>query len=144
MRYIILKSLVKECGDNVRTGKNVTILHPENLILGKNISIHSNCYIDAAGGICIGNNVSIAHNSSILSSGHTWDNREVPIKYNEIKLSPSIIKDDVWIGCGCRILGGVEISSRVIIAAGAVVNKNCEPDALYGGIPARLIKKINI
>jgi acetyltransferase-like isoleucine patch superfamily enzyme len=144
MRYIILKSLIKECGDNVRISKNVIILNWENLTLGKNISIHANCYIDAAGGICIGNNVSIAHNTSLLSSEHTWSDSEVPIKYNAVKLLPLVIRDDVWIGCGCRILGGIEISSRVIVAAGAVVNKDSESNALYGGVPARLIKKINL
>jgi acetyltransferase-like isoleucine patch superfamily enzyme len=104
MRYIILKSLIKECGDNVRIGKNVIILNWEDLTIGENISIHANCYIDAAGRIYIGNNVSIAHNTSLLSSGHTWSVSEVPIKYNAVKLLPLVIRDDIWIGCGCRIL----------------------------------------
>lgn len=70
IRYMLLKSLCKECGDNVRIGKNVSILNAKGLFLGSNISIHDNCYLDAAGGIEIGNNVSIAHNSSLIYSNH--------------------------------------------------------------------------
>ena len=82
IRYCIIKSKSKACGDNVFVGKNVTIKCIELLELGDNISIHNNCYIDASGGIKIYDNVSIAHNSTLLSSTHTWGNPDVPIKYN--------------------------------------------------------------
>lgn len=142
IRYILLKSLLKECGDNVRIGSNVTIVNWNQLSIGSNVSIHSNCYIDAAGGIEIGNDVSIAHNTSILSTNHQWEDVSIPIKYNSVVFGPVKIKDDVWIGCGCRVLANVEISSRSIIAAGAVVNKNIESNIIVGGIPAKKIKDI--
>jgi acetyltransferase-like isoleucine patch superfamily enzyme len=106
------------------------------------VSIHPNCYIDATGQISIGNNVSIAHNTSILSAEHTWGDSGLPIKYNKVELKPVSIENDVWIGCGCRILAGVTISHRVIIAARAVVNCNCKSNTIHGVVPAKLIKKI--
>ena len=142
-RYIIVKNLAKSCGDNVSIQPNVFLFNLKNLSLGSNISIHPLCYLDAAGGISIGNNVSIAHNSSVLSTNHTWDDLSVPIKYNHETFDQVSIADDVWIGCGCRILAGVNIATRTVIAAGAVVNKNTEGYAVYAGIPAKLIKKIN-
>lgn len=54
-----------------------------------------------------------------------------------------VIEDDVWIGCGVRILSGVKISERSVVAAGAVVNKQFERRSLIGGVPAKLIKKLN-
>lgn len=141
-RYIILKSLIKECGNNVRIGTNVTIIGWNNLIIMNNVSIHSNCYIDATGIISIGNDVSIAHNSSIISANHTWSQVNVPIKYNKIVLKNVKIENNVWIGCGCRILAGVKIESRSIIAAGAVVNEDVKSNTIVGGIPAKKIKEI--
>lgn len=141
-RYVLLKTFVKDCGDNIRIGKNVSLLNTQGLVLGNNISIHDNCYIDAAGGIDIGDNVSIAHNSSLISSNHSWEDLNTPIKYNPLIPAKITINEDVWIGCGCRILAGVMISCRTIIAAGAVVNKNMESNSIYGGVPAKLIKKI--
>lgn len=142
IRYIILKSLILKCGDNVRVGTNVTIISWGNLKIGTNVSIHNYCYIDATGGVTIGENVSIAHNCSILSAEHTWSEENTPIKYNKIRLEPVTIQNDVWIGCACRVLSGTIISCRCIIAAGAIVNKKCEPNNIYGGVPIKILKKI--
>ena len=114
----------------------------EKLTVGSNVSIHDNCYIDAGGVINIGSEVSIAHNSTLLSGTHTFEDYSLPIKYNPITISGLTIKDDVWVGCGVRVLGGITIASRVVIAAGAVVNKSLDAKTLYGGIPAKKIKSI--
>lgn len=143
LRYVFLKNAAKMVGKNVSVGPAVFFFNLHNLTVGENVSIHPMCYLDAAGIIEIGDNVSIAHNVSILSSNHGWDNLEEPIKYNAATFSKVIIQDDVWIGCGCRILAGVLINQRTIIAAGAVVTKNCIGNSIYGGIPAKLIKRIN-
>ena len=142
IRYAILKSLVPNCGDNIRIGTNVRIINWKSITLGNNISIHDNCYLDANGGIEIGDDVSIAHNSSILSTNHDWTNSEIAIKYNSVLPAKVVIQKDVWIACGCRILAGVTIGTRSVIAAGAVVNKAVENNSIYGGVPAKLIKKI--
>ncbi|RRT93467.1 acyltransferase [Empedobacter falsenii] len=142
IRYILLKSLIKKCGDNIKIGPNVQIIGWENLVIGSNVSIHANSYIDATGGIIIEDYVSIAHNSTILSSNHDWKDNTLPIKYNPIITNSVVIKKDVWIGCACRILSGVVINSRSIVAAGAVVNRDVESKTIVGGIPAKKIKEI--
>jgi len=50
------------------------------------------------------------------------------------------IKNDVWIGLNVTILDGVTIGNGAIVAAGAVVTKNIPDYAIYGGVPAKLIK----
>jgi len=106
------------------------------------VSVHDNCYFDAYGGLIIGNNVSVAHNSSVLTFDHTWGSSNVPIKYNVVKSGPVSIHDDVWIGCGARILSGVTVKSRSVVAAGAVVTGNFESNVVIGGVPAKVLKRI--
>ena len=101
------------------------------------------CYLDGCGGISIGDNVSIAHNTSLISFNHTHKQKNIPIKYNPIECGHIYIERDVWIGCGTRILSGVSIGTRAIVAAGSVVNKNVEEFSIYGGVPSKLIKYIN-
>lgn len=141
-RYLYLTKNCKECGENVYIGRNVILKNMKKLSLGNNISIHSGTYIDAAGEIIIGDNVSIANQSSIISFEHSWEQKEIPIKYNKVILKKILIKNDVWIGTGCRILSGVTINSRSVVAAGAVVNKNVDSGIIVGGVPARKIKNI--
>lgn len=142
IRYILVRNLAKSCGDNVSIHPGAYLFNLKNVAIGSNISIHPLCYIDGLGGITIGNNISIAHNTSILTVNHTWDDSTIPIKYNEEIFSSVHIEDDVWIGCGCRILAGVKIKSRSVIAAGAVVTASVEGNCVIGGVPARLLKHI--
>jgi virginiamycin A acetyltransferase len=57
-----------------------------------------------------------------------------------ISESPINVGCDVWIARGCTILKGVNIGHGAIVAAGAVVTSDIPPYAIYGGIPARLIR----
>jgi acetyltransferase-like isoleucine patch superfamily enzyme len=45
-----------------------------------------------------------------------------------------------WIGARATILGGVRIGDDVVVAAGAVVTRNCEGGGTYAGVPAVRIK----
>lgn len=54
--------------------------------------------------------------------------------------SPTTIGNDVWLGCGVVVRSGVSIGNGAVIAASAVVVSDIEPYAIYGGIPAKLIR----
>ncbi len=54
--------------------------------------------------------------------------------------NPINIGNDVWIGKDVSIFGGVTIGNGCIIGAKALVNKDCVPYGIYGGIPAKLIR----
>lgn len=142
LRYIFLKNSAEAVGINVSVQPGVYLLNTGKLRMGNNVSIHPMCYLDAEGGIEIGNDVSIAHGSSILSTNHDWDDPAVAIKYNKVKFAKVSIKNDVWIGCGVRVLAGVMVGTRSIIAAGSVVNKEVESHTIVAGIPAKIIKRI--
>ncbi len=143
IRYVLVKNLSESCGENVSIHPGVYLFHLNKVCFGDNISIHPMCYIEGAGGLMIKSNVSIAHSVSILTTNHSWGDLNTPIKYNPETFEKVVIDDDVWIGCGSRILSGVTINKRSIVAAGAVVNKDVMTNSIYGGIPAKLIKKLD-
>jgi serine O-acetyltransferase len=50
------------------------------------------------------------------------------------------IGDEVFIGAGARVLGGITIGDRAVIGANAVVLKDLPDDATAMGIPARITR----
>jgi acetyltransferase-like isoleucine patch superfamily enzyme len=51
-----------------------------------------------------------------------------------------IIGNDCWIGENVFIVGGTTIGDGAVVLAGAVVTKDVPPFAIFGGVPAKLIK----
>lgn len=51
------------------------------------------------------------------------------------------ICDNVTIGAGAKVLGGICLGNNTIVGANAVVLRSVEPNSIVGGIPARNIRK---
>lgn len=141
VRYVLLKSLCRQVGENVFVDKDVYIRNFEGLSIGSNVSIHKFSYVDAIGGISIGNDVSIAHCCSLVSFNHDWSSSEVKIRDASVVLKEIVIGNDVWIGCGVRLLAGASVGNRCVVGAGAVVTESLASGAIYGGVPARFLKE---
>lgn len=142
LRFLCASSILKRCGSNVYIATGVVLKGGRNAVFGSNLSFHDGCYIDATGGLVVGDNVSVAHQVSILTFNHTWSNPELPIKYNPVELKSVVIEDDVWIGCGVRIMPGVTVGRRSVIAAGSVVTRDVPRGTLVAGVPARVVRSI--
>jgi len=142
LRYTLLRSIAKECGDNVSVFPGCFILEPSNLVVGNNVSIQPMCYIDATGGIEIQDSVSIAHGSTIMSTDHDYKGNGIDIKDQQLKLGVVKIENNTWIGAHSTILKNVHIPSGSVIAAGAVVTSKLVMDSncVWGGVPAKLLK----
>ena len=141
IRYALLKTIAKKCGDNVSIHPDCYLFSPEKLEIGNNVSIHPMCYIEAAGGITIGNDVSIAHAVTIMTSSHNFNQKDIPIKDQQCSIEKTIIGDNVWIGAKATILCGCNIGSGSVIGATSVVTKSTQENTVNVGVPARRIKE---
>ncbi len=113
-----------DCGKNIRVGKNVFI--------------NSGCRFQDQGGITIGDGVLIGHNVVLATLNHDID----PRKRSTMHPAPIVIGKNVWIGANSTIVPGVTIGDGAVIAAGAVVTKDVPANVIVGGVPAKIIKKI--
>lgn len=137
IRYPLVASLARSCGDCVTIFENVYLHHIDRLDLGSNVSIHPLCYLDALGGVSIGSDVSIAHNCTVLSAEHDYLQPDVPIRDAPVLTRPTAIGSDVWLGAGVRVLGGVTIENRSVVGAGSVVTKDVPSGTVAVGVPAK-------
>jgi acetyltransferase-like isoleucine patch superfamily enzyme len=109
--------------------------------IGNDFSIQTSSTIYGGGGLTIGNDVMIASNVVVVPAGHNFERVDIPIRKQGSLMKGIVIEDDVWIGCGCRILDGVKIGKGSVIGAGSVVNKNIEEYSVVVGVPGKIIRK---
>ncbi len=110
----------------------------KNLKIGKNVFINSCCQFQDQGGITIGDGTLVGPKTVIATLNHHMN----PSKRANLMPKPVVIGKNVWIGANVTILPGVTVGDGAIIAAGAVVSKNVEANTVVGGVPAKLMKRI--
>lgn len=103
-----------------------------------NVAIYSNEKVEIGRYVKIGGNVSI-YDTDFHSVN--WENRRL-YPDPDVQTEEVVIGDDVFVGAHSIILKGVKIGKRSVVAAGSVVTKSIPQDELWGGVPARFIKKL--
>lgn len=112
----------------------------KTIFIGEGTFINMNVTMLDGAKISIGDNVLIGPNTQFYTASHSLNHLE---RRNwETYCQPITVEDDVWIGGNVVINQGVTIGARSVIAANSVVNADVPPDCLYGGTPAKLIRRI--
>ena len=117
-----------------------------NVIIGNNVGVSSSC-LWSKKSITFGNNVKIGADCLFFDSDmHSLNyiNRRNPTTdIKDAKSAPIIIGNDVFIGTRSIITKGITIGDCSIIASGCVVVKSVPPNEVWGGNPAKFIRKLN-
>lgn len=109
-----------------------------SLIIGTHSAITKHHHIDCTSAIAIGKFVTIAGYSSQLLT-HSID-----IFENRQDSYPISIGDYCFVGTNVVILGGASLPSYSVLGAKSLMNKSySEEYALYAGVPAKFVKKID-
>lgn len=96
-------------------------------------------------GTRIGGGLRIYHGAGIVINNATVIGRNVGIRQhvtlgNSGETGPCpVIEDDVELGAGCIVLGGITVGRGARVGAGAVVTKDVPPGATVVGNPARVL-----
>ncbi len=108
-------------------GENVSLQPRFVPLYSELISFHNN--------IVVGRNVDFCTHDAI----HSVLNRtQDEYRYKE-QIGCIEVMDNVFIGSNSVVLHGTRIGPNVIVASGAVVTKDCEPNSVYAGCPAKRI-----
>lgn len=106
-----------------------------NTEIGAFCSIADNCRIGGAE-----HPISRVSTSPVFHSGRNVLKRNYT-KHGKVETKRVIIGNDVWIGANSCIKSGTTISDGAVIGMGSVVTKDVGPYEVWGGNPAKLIKK---
>lgn len=109
---------------------------PWGIKIGNDSIIGEQVTLDGRDKLIIGDHVDIATGVMIYNAQHDIDDPT----FKAVK-APVKIEDYVFIGPRSIILQGVTIGRGAVVAAGAVVNKDVDPFAVVGGVPAKHLRE---
>lgn len=110
--------------------------------IGEDSFVNTRTFIEASAPVAIGRRVSIGMDTAIITSGHeTGDSAR---RAGVVAPRPVHIDDGCWLGARVLVLPGVTIGEGCVIAAGAVVTRDCQPHGLYAGVPARRVRDLPV
>jgi acetyltransferase-like isoleucine patch superfamily enzyme len=141
-RFIIIEEDV-QIGMNVELGNFVRIMPGTRI--GNNVTIMD--YVKLMPGTIIGNNCKL--DDYVNTSGYVEIGSGVAttrIKYPKVVAEEQekeewiVLKKGCMVGSRALLLAGTTVGEGAVVAAGAIVTKDCEPYGVYIGCPAKLAR----
>ncbi len=144
---LVRQGIAKRFANRIRF---LNLIHPSATFgYGQRQGIESKQGVIVCAGVHFTNNIQIG-NFSVFNLGSTISHDVVIDDFvfvaSGVHISGNVyIASHSWIGPGVVVNQGsneqkLEIGSGAVIGYGAVVLKNCEPNSVYVGVPARRVK----
>lgn len=136
----LIKELFGKTGKVFTIEPNFFCDYGYNIEIGENFYSNHNLVVLDPAPVKFGDNVFIGPNCGFYTPEHPINAQE-RIKGDEFALAINV-GNNVWIGGGVTVLGGVNIGDNVVIGAGSVVVKDIPSNTVAVGNPCRVIKHI--
>lgn len=136
----IIRKLFNKTGSNFLIEPNFFCDYGYNIEIGENFYSNHNLVILDPAKVKFGDNVFIGPNCGFYTAEHPIkpEDRNKGLEY----ALPITVGNNVWIGGGVNVVGGVTIGDNVVIGAGSTVIKDIPPNCIAVGNPCKIIKNI--
>ena len=136
----VLKQIFHKMGHQVYINAPFWCDYGYNTTVGDYFFANHNCQILDGGKVTFGDHVFVAPNCTFSTAEHALD-AEQRNEGLEVAL-PITVGNNVWIGAGTIVLGGVTIGDNTVIGAGSVVTKDIPSGVIAVGVPCRVLREI--
>ncbi len=114
--------------------------HEGLISIGAKTVLGQECTISAFQHVSIGRECVIADRVMLIDFDHGMVEVDRPVRLQGIYKRDVRVGNNVWIGYGACILRGVTVGDNAVIGTNAVVTRDVPPNAVVGGVPARVIR----
>ncbi len=133
-----LMSQLASCGKGVGFYGRIVIHSPKNVVIGNNVHIGDNAWIQGNGGLTVGDNCHISRNFVLYTANHCYEGDRIPYDEQLVK-KPVVIGRNVWIGMNVCIAPGTKIGDGAIIGMGTVVSGDVPSRSIIGSEKWRIL-----
>lgn len=99
-------------------------------------------YLDGTGQLVVGERVHFGPDCMVLTGTHEIMPNVFRRYRPQVTRCTTTIGRGCWLGGRVIVLPGVNIGEGCVIAAGSVITRDCKPNSLYAGIPAKIVKEL--
>lgn len=156
----------KSIGKKVLISRFARFYHPERISIGNHVRIDDFCIFSAGSSIVLGNYIHIACYASFIGEGEiiledycsisgrvsiysssddylgiAMTNPMIPSQFTYVKNAPVYLHKHSIVGCGSVILPGITLYEGASVGAMSLVNKDCEAESVFSGVPAKKVSK---
>ena len=132
---------IASCGKNLKLASRVNIYNPQHLSCGNNVYIGYNTYI-GGGMVRLDDEVVIGPFCCIVAGNHTM--KDGSYRFGPYDSGTIGIGRGTWLGAHVTITNNVKIGKGCLIAANSVVTHDVPDGAVVGGVPAKIIRQIEL
>ncbi|KAF5667175.1 galactoside o-acetyltransferase [Fusarium heterosporum] len=130
-RMTVAKQMLGKMGKGVSIEPQFFVIWGCNTFIGSGVYINRQVSIYDNALVTVGDNVLIGPEVCICTTTHATDSKGRREAQGTSYSLPIRIEEDCWIGARVTILPGVTIGRGATVAAGAVVNKDVEPETVF-------------
>ncbi len=135
IKVALYRTFGAKIGKGLCIKNHVNVKFPWKLIVGDNVWIGENAWIDNLDNVTIGDNVCISQGAMLLTGNHDYTTPEF-----NYRNAPIVLEDGAWVGAKAIVCPGVIVHSHAFLTVGSVATKSLEPYTIYQGNPAVKIR----
>ena len=139
VRCFFAKRVISRIGTNVNIERGAVLSPGVQIGNNSGIGVRAEVY----GPATIGEAVMMGPEVIIYTRNHKHEAGMPFYRQGFEEPVPVSIGNNVWIGRRAMFMPGSSVGSNVVVAAGAVVTGNFGDNVIIGGVPAKIIGKIN-
>jgi len=135
-RCFLLRLFGAKIDKKVFIAQSVKIKIPWHLTLHQGVLIGPYAEIYNLGHVTMHKNAMIAQHVYLCAGSHDLSQPHLPLM-----TGPIVLEEYVWVGAKAFVMPGITLKQGAVLAACAMAVKDLDPWSIYGGNPAKFIKK---
>lgn len=137
-----LKQLFDQCGEHCHIEPGLQLDYGTQIRLGSGVYLNFDCVVLDCSWVTLGDNTLVGPGVHFYTVTHPLDPEQRKTRIEHA--SPITVGANAWIGGRAVILPGVEIGDNAVVAAGAVVQSDVPANTLVAGVPAKIVRALDV